>query len=176
MSTRDVIAISCLARSNAGTVALFSGWYRSVTSRPIRAQEIATPQLEFCLPRSKLSRAVISALPFLAGTSTRNMAFAAILNRRSRYRFATTLLASLLLSVFAEPAMSCTDRVAEYVGKLEALFAQNLNSITPFLSLNKAYFPLKSCDVDEISRVVSRSRYAETIVSLRSQTLGSCSF
>jgi hypothetical protein len=86
-----------------------------------------------------------------------------LLNRRPRYHIAATILVSLFLGAFTERAMSCTDRVTEYIGKLDALFAQELESTIPFRTLNKAYFPLKSCDVDAISRVVGRSRYVRAM-------------
>ena len=78
---------------------------------------------------------------------------------------AVTAFVILSSTQFAKSETSCATRAAEYIEKLEALFARELNSSTPFRALNKAYFPLTSCDVTEHSQIIGRSRYIKTIGS-----------
>ncbi len=72
--TWGAIALLSLALLGAGAVFLFSTSYRSVSSRPITAEEIAKLEPELCQPGSGLFRSATAALPFLVGSATQSMA------------------------------------------------------------------------------------------------------
>jgi len=60
--------------------------------------------------------------------------------------------------------MSCSEKIAEYVERVDALLGKERNSITPFRQLNKEYFPFSPCEWPEIAIAVSKSKFVETIV------------
>jgi hypothetical protein len=55
--------------------------------------------------------------------------------------------------------MDCLDRMKEFVSELDALFDENPPTLEPFLSLLKRTFPLTGCDIDEVTRIVRKSKY-----------------
>jgi hypothetical protein len=55
--------------------------------------------------------------------------------------------------------MDCQDRMKEFVSDLDALLDQNPPTLEPFLSLLKRTFPLTGCDIQEVTRIASKSKY-----------------
>src|SRR5262245_43414922 len=64
---------------------------------------------------------------------------------------------------FAATAASCSESAAEYVTKLDPLFDVRRRDLTPFIALKDFYFPLRSCNIDELISIVSKSRYITEI-------------
>jgi len=58
---------------------------------------------------------------------------------------------------------SCIAKVSSYVAELDALLSKERNWITPYIDLNKRYFPFRDCEADALLEVVSRSRFIQPI-------------
>jgi hypothetical protein len=55
--------------------------------------------------------------------------------------------------------MDCLDRMKEFVSELDTLLDQNPPTLEPFLSLLNRTFPLTGCDIQEVTRIASKSKY-----------------
>ena len=60
--------------------------------------------------------------------------------------------------------MSCSEKISEYVEKVDALLEKERNSTVPFRELNRLYFPFGPCEWQEVLDAVSKSKFVETIV------------
>src|SRR5215475_16230894 len=80
-----------------------------------------------------------------------------------------TILAACFLCVAqipiarSDPAF-CLSRASSYVRELDELLAKEESWLTPFMELNKLYFPVVDCDQDPFLEEFSRSRYLRSIV------------
>ena len=64
---------------------------------------------------------------------------------------------------FAATSASCSESAAEYIARLDPLFDVVRRELTPFIALKDIYFPLRSCNIDELLSIVSKSRYITEI-------------
>ena len=64
---------------------------------------------------------------------------------------------------FAAASASCSESAAEYIARLDPLFDVVRRDLTPFIALKDIYFPLRSCNIDELLSIVSKSRYITEI-------------
>lgn len=87
------------------------------------------------------------------------------ISRRAGYPIATAALflcVAQVPSVHADSA-SCIAKVSSYVTELDELLSKERNWLTPFVDLNKRYFPLRDCEADALLEVVRRSSFIQSI-------------
>ena len=69
------------------------------------------------------------------------------------------LLLISLTSVRGDDTASCVAKMSAYVAELDELLSSERNWITPFIRLNKKFFPFIDCDADPLLEEASRSRF-----------------
>ena len=81
---------------------------------------------------------------------------------RQAFAYVVILFFSLTTAIVAEPDM-CANRLSNFVAELDPMFEKDQrltrHSLTPFLELNKKHFPVHNCDVDDMTKILSRFRY-----------------
>jgi len=64
---------------------------------------------------------------------------------------------------------SCIAKVSSYVAELDALLSKENNWITPYIDLNKRYFPFRDCEADALLDAVRSSSFIRSISYHRGQ-------
>jgi hypothetical protein len=77
-------------------------------------------------------------------------------------------IGALLLCLTLAPgaradSASCPAKVSSYVVELDELLAKERNWLTPYLDLNKRYFPFRDCEVDTLLEIVINSNFIRSI-------------